>query len=405
MKYNFFKIILLSTIVTTNSFSKEWDFLSVNGYGSLGLVYQNNKDVLYRSSLQTPKGSAGDLSFSNYSNLGLQIDAHATKDLTFTLQGILSENNNAEGLFELAWANAKYQVNNNLSVKVGKMRLAAFMDSDILDVAYSYDMVKLPSMYSNIPFQNYSGIEIQHQLNFDDISLISTLFYGQADSFVYNNYLKKADISLTEMKGVMLQLISNNLTLRFAFNKNNLKINKGKSSDEMNQLSALNIPIINQTLQKYKIEQIEYLALGGKYEWGNSYFKGEYIKLNTNSFLADMRSWYLNVGYEFENWSPYVLYSKSSSKSAFKGISIEEEMPLALRGVLNATNQGLQYTYNSSSINSEVSSLGFRYNLTQNSVLKFQYDYLQEKDLVSYNTKELIDVNVHVFSSAVNFIF
>ena len=405
MKYSFFKIILLSSIMSSYSTAGDWDFLSVNGYGSLGVAYQDNKDVLYRSSFHANKGSRGDVSLANYSNLGLQLDAHPTNDLTFTIQGIMSESNSEGNLLELGWANMKYQVNDDFDIKVGRMQLPTFMDTDISTVGYTYDMIKLPTMYKLVPFSSYSGIELSHKFDFDELSILSRLIYGQAKSKTYNNYLKEAHLELKEMKGLMIKLMYQGLTLRFAYNKNDLNIKNADTDNKIAQLYSLGIPEINEAIARYSIKEATYLALGAMYDFENAYIKGEYIELKTDSFISDNKSWYINMGYNFENWSPYILYSQIKSQTAFREIKTNPNMSAFEMGTIAAANQGFSNVSLASNVNSEVSSIGVRYNLTENSVLKFQYEYLKEHDLINYNTNEVMDVNIHIFSSAISFVF
>lgn len=85
MRYKFLTTIALLSLCQTSMFANDWDFLTINGYGTLGGAYQANGDVLYRDSVYADKGSKGDFSFANYSLLGLQLDAMATDKLSFTL--------------------------------------------------------------------------------------------------------------------------------------------------------------------------------------------------------------------------------------------------------------------------------------------------------------------------------
>ncbi|HHS93458.1 MAG TPA: hypothetical protein ENK82_08920, partial [Campylobacterales bacterium] len=162
MKNNILKIALLASLTNTLLFAQEWDFLTVNGYGTIGAAYQENEEVLYRNSFFTDQGTQGDVSFANHSVLGLQLDAKATDKLSFTLQVVASANNANGKILDVEWANAKYQFTNAFDVKVGMMRTPLFMYSDILNVAYSYDVLHLPDMYGLISINKYQGIELSY---------------------------------------------------------------------------------------------------------------------------------------------------------------------------------------------------------------------------------------------------
>ena len=406
MKHTYIRIAIILMLAKTVSIADDFDFLSVHGYGSLGVAYQDDDDVRYRNSLHTNKGAQDGFSLANYTNLGLQIDAKATDKLTFTVQGILSENNSKGKLLELGWANINYEVSDSLSIKAGQMRMPAFMYSDILNVSYAYDWVKLPEMYSIIPFQNYRGVEINHNIDFDALAVQTTLMYGSSTNTIYNPDFTQSSIDVEKMQGIKLKLLYNDLTVHFTYSHNDINI-KDKSFDNlMSQLRAINNPVINQTIDTYTPKKIHYWDIGGKYDFENAYVVGEYMELNSNSFLSDKSSWYVGTGYNFENWSPFLLYSKSESKSNYKNIAIDESMSAQTIGAITATNQSLNYISNFNNIDAETKSIGLRYNLYDNAVIKFQYDNQKalKNESLSFNTKDA-DVDIHVFSTAINFVF
>lgn len=407
MKYKFLTAIVLLSLLRTSVFADDWDFLSVHGYGSLGGAYQDDDQVLYRNSLNTVKGSRGDFSLSNYSNLGLQIDATLTDKLTLTVQGTVSENNSEGELLELGWANINYQVNDDLSIKVGKMRIPAFMYSDILNVAYAYDWVKLPEMYSIIPFHNYKGVELNYNMDFDDLVISSTLMYGQSKSTVVTRENQESELDVNVMKAVELKLVYDNLTLHFNYTQNHLEIKDNTLDTVTAQLSALGIPTISQAVQKYTPKEILYWNLGGRYDFENAYVLGEYMEISSHSFLADHESWYVGSGYNFERWSPFILYSKTSSSSSYQNIAVNGTMSPQIIGAITVANQALDGISKISCIQSEIKSVGFRYNLYDNAVIKFQYDHHKESkdDGLSFNFNQDEDVDLHVFSTAINFVF
>lgn len=393
-------------LAKTVAMADDFDFLSLHGYGSLGVAYQDDDAVRYRNSLHTDKGAQGGFSVANYSNFGLQLDAKASEKLTLTLQAILSENNSRGKLLELGWSNINYEATDTLSIKAGQMRIPAFMYSDILDVSYAYDWVKLPEMYSIIPFQNYKGVEINHNLDIDELSLQTTLMAGKSSSNIVNANDTESNIEVKEMEGVKLKVLYHNLILHFTYLNNRIDLKDDSLKYLFAQLRAINNPSINQTIDTYTPDKIHYWEIGGKYEFNNAYAVGEYMELNSKSFLSDKASWYVGAGYNFESWSPFILYSKTKSDAKYKDIAIEEGMSQQTIGAIAATNQSLNHISNFNNINAETKSIGLRYNLYDNAVIKFQYDHQHalKNASLSINSKDS-DVDIDVFSTAINFVF
>lgn len=400
MRSKILKILTFLSLLQTSLYADDWDFLSVNGYGTVGVAYQNNENVLFRNSFFTGKGSKGDIAFENYSVVGLQFDAKATEKLSFTLQAVASANNANGNLLDVDWANAKYQINDAFDLRVGMMRTPIFMYSDILNVAYSYEMLRLPDMYGLISINKYQGAELNHRVDFDASSLYSTLFAGETYSDYKavdgSNNIVESDIHAKNIFGIGMKFIYNDLTLRSSYLVADLNIESAQMEGVFNQFSALNIPTISNTIDKYRVQnqKISYLNFGARYDFENSYLQAEHIRSDSKSFIVDLNAMYVTAGYNFDTWTPYVVYAKSKTTSNYLPISTVG-MPVSLVGAITAANQAFtQIAEGGSEMNMETVSLGFRYDLTDSAVLKFQYD-----------KQERMHETLNVFSSAVNFVF
>ncbi|CAA6817527.1 MAG: Unknown protein [uncultured Sulfurovum sp.] len=399
MKNNILKILLVFSLFKTALFAEDWDFLSVNGYGTVGVAFQDNKDVTFRNSFFTEKGSKGKASFANYSALGLQLDAKVTHKLSFTVQAIASKNNSNGKNLDAEWANAKYQVTDAFDIKVGLMRLPTFMNSDILNVGYSYEMLRLPDMYGLVSISKYQGIELFHRADLENGSLSSTFLYGQTNSkyMSTNNNVGDATIHAENIYGLAVKLLYNDLTLRTSYFSTTLDLNNQRTEGVLGQFNALNIPIISNTIEKYKYQnqRISYLNLGAKYEFENAYVSGEYISADTDSFMPDINSWYIGSGYNFDEWTPFVTYSKTKSSSNYSPMSVEG-MPMQVAGAIMGANQVFSMMAGGGKyeLNLETVSLGFRYDIADNAVFKFQYD-----------EQKRVNDSLHIFSSGINFVF
>jgi len=389
-------LTLFQTILLAN----DWDFLSVNGYGTLGVAYQDNDQVLFRNSFFTQKGTQGDISFDNYGVLGVQLDAEATDKLSFTLQTVMSANNANGKMVDIEWANAKYQLTDTFDIKVGLMRIPIFIYSDILNVAYSYDMLRLPDMYGLVSINKYEGGEIGYSVDFDESLLVSTFLAGQTNS-VYKSIdsggmIDNSNIDAKNIYGLTLKFLYKDLMLRTSYLKATLTVKNVQVEGALNQLNGFNVPIISNTIEKYKVEnqEIEYFNIAAKYDFKNSYLMGEYIKADTESFIVDLYSWYLSAGYNFETWTPFVMYSKTGASSNFTPLSTEG-VPMQLTGAIMGANQAFtQMSDPGPEMNLETVSLGLRYDLADNAVLKFQYD-----------EQKRVSETLNIFSFAMNLVF
>ena len=402
MKYNFLTKVVIISLCSTSSFATNLDFLSVNGYGTVGGAYQSDKNVLYRDSAYADRGSQGEFSFANYTVLGLQLDAKATEELTFTIQGIASPNNENDKPIDIEWANAKYKLTDSLDVRAGLMRLPTFMFSDILNVAYYYDQIRLPDMYGLVSINKYRGVEFAHRLYLNALAISSTILYGETTSDIKsigrNGDVSKIEIDADKIYGIALKFIYNDLTLRTSYIKSSVDINNQEMNSVLSQFNSMRIPAISEAIQKYKVENapVLYFNLGARYDFENSYLLGEYIGIESDSFIPDITSWNMAMGYNFETWTPFIAYSHTKSSSNYNCIS-SKGMPPQVAGAIDGANQAFSIMSESTGMDIETLSLGFRYDIYDNMVLKLQYD---EQDSSKYSQE-----NLHIFSSAINFIF
>jgi len=376
------------------------DFLSVHGYGTLGGAYQGNDQVLYRDSIHTDKGSQGDFSFDNYSVFGLQLDAQATDDLSFTLQGIASPNNSNDKALKITWANAKYKLSDNFDIRAGLMLAPNFMHSDILHVAYSYDTVRLSDMYGLVIMNDYRGVELTYHNDIGEGYFSSSLLYGETTDTVKAVIPQEGvfdiDVEAKNMYGISLKYILNDLTLKGSYIRSDIGVDYDNINTILAYLNSLNIPAIPNTLGPADNRDIktDYFNLGTRYDFENSYVQGEYIEFKIDNFLPDLKSWNVTSGYTIGNWTPFVSYSEVISNTKFTPISTQG-LPPTMAASITSANQALSQVYRGwLTVDMQKASLGTRYDLNENIALKFQYDkqYSDEADL-------------EIFSTALSFIF
>jgi len=404
MKKATFKIVLISSLLNGIAFADDWDFLRVNGYGTLGAVYQDNDATLDQNSFFTlfaDKETICGVSFVNYTLLGLQLDAKATEKLSFTLQVVARANNrNSKISVDVDWANAKYQLTDDFDIKVGIMQIPLFIYSDILNVGYSYTVLNLPDMYSFVSMNKYTGIELSHSTEFEEVSLVSTLLYGQASSVHQaidsQDRVSESTTYANDMFGLALKFISDDLILRTSYLQANMDMNNPEVDAILSQFNALNIPIISNTIEKYNVQNsaTNYLNFAAKYDFDNSYVMGEYITSDSKSFIIDLVSWYVAGGYHFETWTPFIVYSDTKGTSNYTAMPSSGLAPELVGAVMDANQVFSQMSESGAEMNLETLSLGFRYTLSDNAVLKFQYD-----------EQKTANATLNIFSSSVNFVF
>ncbi len=414
-KYKTFYIIYIVLFFFNSMFAEGLESLLIHGYGSVGGAYQKNHNILYRNSLNTDNGSRGNFSFETDSKMGLQLDIEPVEKLTFTLQGLASQNNANNKFLSVEWANLKYKFSDEFDIRVGKMQLPAFMYSDVINLAYAYDWIRLPDMYSTIPFHSYRGVELNYNTDYEYFSIDLKLMHGKENDSIKikeanTDVFKDSKVEVNDLYGIVLGISIEELKLRFAYTKFDFTL-KNKQVDELlAQFNSLGIPVITSSIDKYKINHTpsSYIEFGISYDFENAYILGEYMRLDSDSFKSDTNSWYISTGYHFEQLTPFITYSKTTSKSNYKDINIPIGSPPPVAGVIIGANAAYANFTSKTKIDQDTTSLGVRYDLSDNLALKIQYDYVQEKKesssvFVHFNNEPQTDL--HVFSATINYVF
>ncbi|HHH19132.1 MAG TPA: hypothetical protein ENK86_01280 [Campylobacterales bacterium] len=377
-----------------------WDFLSVNGFGTVGVAYQNNDEILYRDAFQSAEGSQGEVSLVNHTVLGLQLDAHVSDALSLTVQGIASGNNEKGRLLDLQWANFKYQATDAFDVRVGIMRVSAYMFSEILNVGYSYDWIALPDMYSAVPYDKHTGIEFSYHYALGDWMISPTFLFGQAVS--EGKFLREGEealdvrIEADQIYAMCLKGVYDSLRLHAKYGRMKFSLTNGDIGELLSQLDALGIAQISDAIDHYLVVDtpMSYVNIGARYELFNTYVLGEYIKIDTESFLPDITSWYVGAGYNFERWTPFVYYSEITNTTNYRALSTEGMSAEAAKATMIA-NQAFAGISSLPEIkDGKTVSVGFRYDWAENTQFKFQYE-----------DRHRFDEHLDVFSTSVDFVF
>lgn len=395
MKYKLLTIIFSLTLCNAALLAQDSDFFSVNGYGTLGGAYHNNDDILYKDSIYADKGSQGNFSFANYSMLGLQLDAQVNERLSFTLQTIASPNNERGTLIEAEWANAKYQLTDSFDIRIGLMRAPNFMYSDVFYISCAYDWIALPDMYGVVPYSKYTGIELSHTHHFHELTLHSRLLYGNSKSKYRDGKGLEADYYIDDIYGGTLKVLYKDLTFRLAYNQVKQTYKDKNVDPVLDYFDGLGVPNISQFIQKNRItdQPLSNFNIGTKYNFENSYLIGEYIKIDTDSFFYDSESWYIGGGYHYENWTPFAIYSYTHDIRNFGSISTigatSTEIPL-----IDTTNDTFTQLADDYYWKKITLSLGLRYDINDNLVLKLQYDRQRRPE-----------ETLNIYSGAFSFLF
>jgi hypothetical protein len=381
---------------------------SINGFGTLGVVHSSEDKADFTNSIFQLNGAGYTRSWSPGvdSLIGGQISARVTPALSAVLQIIAEQNYDGTFRPHVEWANIKYQFTPDLSARVGRTVIPAFLYSDSLKVGYSIPWVRPPlEVYSLLPITSNDGVDLSYRHAFGQ--LIDTLqgIGGKNDSPLPGG---EGTSRARDSWGFSNTTEYGALTVRMTYQKTHLTV---ASVDPLfaafREFGPQGIAIADQ----YNSDAKPYASsiVAASYDPGNWFAMSEWGHTNTHSFLGDKTGWYASGGYRAGPFTPYLTYAKIRANATTNQALTVANLPPFLAGPatgLNAAlNEQLQKIPNQSTV-----SVGTRWDFAKNFDLKVQFDRTRigaDSDGTLVNIQPGFQPNsrLNVFSVAINFIW
>jgi opacity protein-like surface antigen len=403
------------------------DIFQFHAYGTADVVHssQSEADFVSSSSQQT-QGAGYTKSWSPDvdSKLAVQLNGHFTDKLSVVIQ-LISENDdnstwtgkpNPRYRPSLEWANVKYFVTDDLSVRVGRMVLPFNLLSEFRNVGYSLPFVRAPAeMYGTIPFTNFDGGEVSYSHHFGGV--INTFVAGVGVTTIRSVNLgaSQAHINL-----VTDTVEVGALTLRADASYGTFKTPLGFGTlfdgfaDAVAVIpgegdAASTAEYLDSRYNTVHWGHIQTYGVGASYDPGRWFGMSE-LQRNYNTGLAGVSgSGFVAFGYRVQALTPYATYAR-----IITGYPEHPSIPLiglppplaAYGGTLNGILAGIT----SGNTSQQTLSAGLRWDFMKNLDLKVQYDYVR---LDAGSTGLLVNEQpgfrpgstASVFSAAVDFAF
>ncbi|MQA20533.1 porin [Rugamonas rivuli] len=376
--------------------------LSISGFGTLG-VAKSNTDQAQFARYNQAEGVSDKAKIGLDTNLGLQATYKINDWLSGTAQILTRKNTSPTFTTDLTWAFLKARINDETSVRVGRVVLPTFLISDYQNVGYANTMMRPPiEMYGQAPIENVDGADINYQHAFGDINFTTQAFVGVSRGKLFvptgagsvaTYRAPAAGISFTGEYGPFL-----------------VRVGHARADMKINDLAPINS--LTGTLTQFGFTQlandlglttgkkIAFTSIGGTMDWNNIVVQTEYAQRRAKEavYIPDTNAWYTMVGYRVGKVLPY--YSHASYKDA--GSSVTPPAALPKNSPLGAAVYGLLPSPEQTS-----DLIGVRWDFAKSMALKVQIDRVKPKTKAG----SLIFVqpgfnnNVTVVAAAVDFVF
>lgn len=341
------------------------------GFGTLGVSHSNlsSGDYVVDTSMPKGVGRSSDWAVSN----NTRVAAHATANFTPQVSAILQIDSEYrhDGTYrpEIEWFNVKYAFTPNAYVRVGRIALPTFIDSENRDLGYSYVWVNPPvDLYHQMSIPSSDGIDGMYRFEIGEA--------GNSIKAIYGTNTVERPTSTSDSKnmwGVFDTLEYGQATFHLGYQER--------------RTSTLNL-LTGVTGAWHRESD---LSLGASYDPGDWFVISEWIQRRSTIKIGAM---YVSGGYRINKFTPYLLYSQNSPGSFYSSST-----PPTAAAIVRANRS------------QSTSSVGVRWDFMRNYDLKVQYDQVRLSDnsngyLVNVPANvTLYGSKFHVISAVVDFVF
>lgn len=273
-----------------SAFDLDPEVFSFSGFGTLGAVHSSEDQADYSSGAFQPNGAgySHDWSFDVDSLLGVQMTAKLSPQLTAVAQVVAQQRWTNEYTPELEWANIRYAITPDFTVRAGRIAMPTYLASDTRNVHYAMPTVRpAPEVYRLLPITNSDGVDASYRLQAGGITNTVQAIYGTNTTAVNETLSVRAE-------GVWA-LVDN-------IEWNDLTVHLTYQGQQMNYLG------IALPSSPFKIK-----VIGLNYDPGKWFASAEGAR--TSLWSGDQEAYALNGGARFGSITTYAGYAHVEPKS------------------------------------------------------------------------------------------
>ena len=289
--------ILLAAIVVTAVLhatgaravdSGSFDY-SFNAFGTAGVVHSSNNQADFVPNLRQPAGPGFTHAWSVTpdSKVGAQLTGTFMDRLSAVVQAVSQYQSDGTYRPGLEWANLKYQITPDADIRVGRIVLPTFLNSDSVNVGYSLPYVRIPlEVYLQLPIANSDGLDGSYRFHVGGTTTTVQAFAGRFNSGAPQGYYNARNL-----RGVSTTVEDDALTVHLSYQVLHYDYAAGGIVYNTNDPQSL-------------------LSLGASYDPGRWYVVGEWLRVPDDA-LGLFYAGYLFGGYRIDKLAAYIGYSRT----------------------------------------------------------------------------------------------
>ena len=327
--------------------------LAINGFLSVGAAMLTNDDV-------TVGGHDDKGGFKQDTILGIQMSKRVNSSTSLT--GQLVSRGAEDYDTEAAWAYATYAANENLDLRMGRLRLPLYYYSDFLEVGYAYDWVRPPEEVYAVPISSFDGADATYSFVTGSFDNSLQVYFGRTQS-------QDLNIDVSNLAGLVLTSARGNMTYRLSYlHGGEINIDDVNAVDPATATisasittagSAINNALVARGYSAAEIakarDNIEsiggsfnYYGLAAAYDNGDISLIAEATQaVSEMDAIPDVTSYMVKAGKRFDDITVHLTYADIAT-STESGATGDVQELLNLENEQSSIIAGLRYDYDAS---------------------------------------------------------
>lgn len=265
--------------------------LSLDGFGTLGALHSDYEQADFVTANPLYRDGAGYTRrwrTDQDTKLGVQLTAEAGDRFSAVVQGITQLRYDNTFTPKLEWANVKYAITPELSLRVGRVVLPTFLSSDTENVGYVRPWVRTPGeIRVQLPFTSSDGADVTYSFHAGAAANRVQLLFGHNRARLPGGELFQNE----DIRALTDTIEYGHFTLHAGFQKMRYRIQPNPGW--------------------YDFRAID---IGVQYDPGGWYVIAEQFSTNDEG-MGHVRAVSLGGGYRISNLTPYAVGSKIKQTS------------------------------------------------------------------------------------------
>lgn len=347
----------------------KWTF---GGFGTLAAVHSTEKHADYTASPIVP-GQAGyskEWAWDVDSRIGAQLGVQFDKRWSAVVQVVHEKGIDNSFRSRLEWANVKFQVTPELSLRAGRIGLPLFLAADYRKASYALPWLRPPvELYSLMPISTSDGIDASYRWNAAGFKHETQISVGRTSVRMNREFKGESN----NVAGITHNATAGALTLRATVARAMFEVDGAapffdafRSFGPPGQALADRYDIAKRNVRVY--------GAGFNYDPGNWFLMGEIGRVDTRSMLGDQTAGYLSGGYRFGTVAPYFTYAHVDANMATRVDGLPTAgLPPPAAALATVLNDELNRRLRRIAVQ-ETASVGVRWDFAPNYAFKMQLD-------------------------------